>query len=40
MGEGNGRYKHGKRTKDAIEARRETRDLVRDIQRLLKELGA
>ena len=38
-GERNGRYKNGKRTKAAIEARRVTRDLVRDIRRLLEELG-
>ena len=40
QGERNGRYKHGKRTKAAIEARRETRDLIRDIQECLRQLGA
>ena len=40
LGERNGRYKHGKQTKAAIEARKETRDLIRDIRRLLKEIEA
>ena len=39
-GERNGRYKHGDRTKAAIEARKETQELIREIREFLRQLGA